>query len=293
MITRSFSFRVLTSLLFLAFSFVALVPFAQAALPPAPPCHRYGYIEKYDVDTNTLPPNVTVRKDVTVLKQPSRDGIHVLYFLENSGSKPLVVQYKDPYKTQIKLVDGKAYNKDSGIIVWLERTGAHMYQPGSNSLDSLVRIDGKMTDDWAFSSDTKPAPSASVRFSIAAQHDGQPVNITGTLSYTLLEYDCSTGKVVIVDTVVTTPATPAMPSTAVLFVQNLSFRMRSVAVSNLQQFLVSQGLLTADLVTGYFGPKTLAAVKAFQRQQSITPVSGFFGPLTRTKANSTASGSSY
>jgi peptidoglycan hydrolase-like protein with peptidoglycan-binding domain len=128
-----------------------------------------------------------------------------------------------------------------------------------------------------------------VRFSIAAQYNGKPTTITGTLSYTLLEHDCATGKVAIADI----STVPAIPPTTVSFDQNLSFGMRSAAVSTLQQFLVSRVLLSSDSVTGYFGPKTLAAVKALQSQQGIVPVSGFFGPLTRAKANAIVSGTAY
>ncbi len=297
MITQSFSVRVLTSILFLTFSFVALAPFAQAMSIDGN-CYRYSYTERYVVDTNTLPPFVTVRKEV------SPDGINTSYFLYNESSKPLIVQYKgSSIQTQLKLADSKAYYKSSYDTDWFEITDTLFSEINKSSYDtgwfkkitdtSYSAISSSLyyfvdIDSVIFRSNTKPAPLAPVRFSIAAQYNGQPVNITGTLSYILLDRDCSTGKIVIADTVVTTPSAP---TAAVSFVQNLSFRMRSVAVSNLQQFLVSQGLLAADLVTGYFGPKTLAAVKAFQRQQSITPVSGFFGPLTRVKANSVAIGS--
>lgn len=56
-------------------------------------------------------------------------------------------------------------------------------------------------------------------------------------------------------------------------------------VVELQNFLISRGHLTAGNNTGFFGPLTLAAVKAFQSAQNISPVSGFFGPLTRAAAN--------
>lgn len=69
------------------------------------------------------------------------------------------------------------------------------------------------------------------------------------------------------------------------FDTNLTVGARGSAVIELQQFLISRGHLAADNATGYFGPLTLAAVKAFQSSQGILPVSGFFGPLTRGKAN--------
>ncbi|MDZ4227351.1 MAG: peptidoglycan-binding protein, partial [Patescibacteria group bacterium] len=44
---------------------------------------------------------------------------------------------------------------------------------------------------------------------------------------------------------------------------------RGSEVSSLQKFLVGRGLLTADLVTGYYGPLTESAVRNLQSQQGI------------------------
>ncbi|MBI5456672.1 peptidoglycan-binding protein [Candidatus Kaiserbacteria bacterium] len=57
-------------------------------------------------------------------------------------------------------------------------------------------------------------------------------------------------------------------------------------VVELQNFLITQTHLAAYNNTGFFGPLTLAGVKAFQTAQNISPASGFFGPLTRAAANS-------
>ena len=72
-------------------------------------------------------------------------------------------------------------------------------------------------------------------------------------------------------------------------------------VRALQQFLVSQGLTTPDNVTGYYGPITESAIKAFQRANNIIsygdPIStgyGFVGPSTRARINQImASGQTY
>lgn len=72
------------------------------------------------------------------------------------------------------------------------------------------------------------------------------------------------------------------------FSVNLSFGARGQDVIDLQGFLVAQGLFASDNATGYFGNVTLAAVKKFQIQHGIAPVSGYFGPLTRAKVNSIA-----
>src|SRR3989344_2002960 len=59
-------------------------------------------------------------------------------------------------------------------------------------------------------------------------------------------------------------------------------------VTTLQQFLISQGLLSSDSATGYFGPLTMAAVQKWQAANGIvssgTPEStgyGRVGPATR------------
>jgi hypothetical protein len=64
---------------------------------------------------------------------------------------------------------------------------------------------------------------------------------------------------------------------------------RGAAVTSLQEFLIARGHLSAGNNTAYFGPLTLAAVKAFQSSQGVQPVSGFFGPLTRAAANALGS----
>lgn len=69
------------------------------------------------------------------------------------------------------------------------------------------------------------------------------------------------------------------------FVANLSYGMTGSAVTALQQFLATQGDYTGP-VTGNFLKLTFQAVKQFQISNNISPASGYFGPLTRAKANS-------
>lgn len=69
------------------------------------------------------------------------------------------------------------------------------------------------------------------------------------------------------------------------FDQNLYFGLqKNVGVTALQEFLTEQNLYTGP-ITGNFFSLTLKAVKAFQTSKGITPVSGYFGPLTREAAN--------
>ncbi|MDQ3014321.1 MAG: peptidoglycan-binding protein [bacterium] len=67
--------------------------------------------------------------------------------------------------------------------------------------------------------------------------------------------------------------------------QNLGYgekdRMTNGSVMNYQVFLKLHGYLFVE-PTGYFGPLTLAATKAFQKAFGI-PTTGFVGPLTRAQ----------
>lgn len=71
----------------------------------------------------------------------------------------------------------------------------------------------------------------------------------------------------------------------VSFTNNLSYGMTGPEVSQLQEFLMTQGVLGAQYDTGNFYSLTLQAVKTFQTKEGITPVSGFVGPITRGVIN--------
>lgn len=73
-----------------------------------------------------------------------------------------------------------------------------------------------------------------------------------------------------------------------VFTQNLYYGLQNNSqVTQLQEFLTSQGLYSGP-VTGNYYFLTLAAVKAFQMQQGITPAAGYFGPITMVAANKIA-----
>lgn len=73
------------------------------------------------------------------------------------------------------------------------------------------------------------------------------------------------------------------------FTKDLSIGMTDGDVSKLQAYLNSHGFPVATVglpgstghETNYFGPATKAAVMKFQAAHGISPVSGYFGPLTR------------
>lgn len=55
-------------------------------------------------------------------------------------------------------------------------------------------------------------------------------------------------------------------------------------VTILQEFLSDEGVYSGP-ITGNFYSLTLRGVKNFQEREGIEPVAGYFGPLTRTRAN--------
>lgn len=69
------------------------------------------------------------------------------------------------------------------------------------------------------------------------------------------------------------------------FDKNLYYGLQNDnSVIELQEFLVDQGVYSGPITGNYFS-LTLKAVKEFQSANLISPASGYFGPLTRQKAN--------
>ncbi|MEW5805640.1 MAG: peptidoglycan-binding protein [Patescibacteria group bacterium] len=74
-------------------------------------------------------------------------------------------------------------------------------------------------------------------------------------------------------------------TTTFQFLNNLSFGMSLAPdVAELQKRLQAEGLFDGP-ITGYFGPLTLSAVKAYQQKYGISPISGYVGPITRGHLN--------
>lgn len=74
-------------------------------------------------------------------------------------------------------------------------------------------------------------------------------------------------------------------ASAAEFNKNLGYGIKNNSdVSKLQEFLTEEGLYSGP-ITGNFFSLTLKAVKSFQAREQISPVSGFFGNLTRNKVN--------
>lgn len=101
-------------------------------------------------------------------------------------------------------------------------------------------------------------------------------------------------------TQLTAPSAQIAPQTSAQCPQlsrNLTRGARGPDVAQLQQFLVSKKVLSADSATGFFGPLTENAVKAWQTEAQIiylgTPATtgfGAVGPLTRQRIAQSCSG---
>jgi hypothetical protein len=92
------------------------------------------------------------------------------------------------------------------------------------------------------------------------------------------------GQVLGASTSATTPQGQVLGASAFNFTMTLSLGSQNGDVTALQNFLTEQGLYTGP-ITGYFGPLTQAAVKAFQQKYGIS-ATGLVGPLTRAELNS-------
>jgi len=85
---------------------------------------------------------------------------------------------------------------------------------------------------------------------------------------------------------------PKAPFKQFIFQRNLSFGQSGADVKELQKFLNARGFKVSVSGPGApgqetlkFGPATRAAVIKFQKANNIKPAVGYFGPITRKKAN--------
>lgn len=74
-------------------------------------------------------------------------------------------------------------------------------------------------------------------------------------------------------------------SAAVVFNTDLTIGSTGTSVTALQTWLIGKGYSIPAGATGYFGAQTKAAVAAWQAASGITPAVGYFGPVSRAKAN--------
>ena len=95
----------------------------------------------------------------------------------------------------------------------------------------------------------------------------------------------STGTKTTPTPTVTIPQTSSVPTSATVITYGLAKGMENTQVTRLQQLLAKdKSVYPEGLVTGYFGPATERAVKAFQKKHGLEQV-GYVGPRTRALLN--------
>lgn len=80
-------------------------------------------------------------------------------------------------------------------------------------------------------------------------------------------------------------ASATAPAGECVFERNLAVGLRGNDVSCLQGYLIKGGFLKVS-ATGYFGPATSAALRAWQQSSGVA-ATGYFGPLSRAKYRAT------
>ena len=81
-------------------------------------------------------------------------------------------------------------------------------------------------------------------------------------------------------------------TTSTTFTSDMTVGSTGAQVTALQQMLVANGhlVMPAGVSMGYFGSLTQAAVAKWQAANGVSPAAGYFGPISRAKANSMGGG---
>ncbi len=80
-------------------------------------------------------------------------------------------------------------------------------------------------------------------------------------------------------------ATTVDAQASYVFTRNLTIGSTGADVTELQNFLISNGNTIPAGATGYFGSQTRDALAAYQTAKGITPAVGYFGPITMASIN--------
>ncbi|MFZ6022438.1 MAG: peptidoglycan-binding protein, partial [Patescibacteria group bacterium] len=86
-----------------------------------------------------------------------------------------------------------------------------------------------------------------------------------------------------------TSSTTTGSTSSYTFTKNLTIGSTGDDVKQLQSILIAGGYLKIATPTTWFGPMTKAALIEWQKANGVSPTSGYFGPLSRAKINSTGS----
>ncbi len=192
---------------------------------------------------------------------------------------------KNTYSASIN--NGAATTASTAVTLTISRTGnANQMQVSNTSNFSNVEwIAYKNTHPWTLTSGSG-TKTVYVRF-------GNNGTVLGTArdSITLVERVVPAAQTA-TSTALQTPQGQVLGASTYNFAQPLQLGSTGPDVTELQKILIAAGYLKIDTPTGYFGPITVAAVKAYQSAHGLEPV-GIVGPKTRALLNkgTTSSGS--
>ncbi|MES2986055.1 MAG: peptidoglycan-binding protein [Patescibacteria group bacterium] len=166
----------------------------------------------------------------------------------------------------------------------------------------IITVDGSIAAGTTFSQTISGlSPNTTYRYrAFATNSAGKGASVSGTFT-TPLAPVTSTPSTSVTNVTTTSSGSGYTSSTnsgssatkntgTVQFTRDLSMGMKNDTVKALQVYLNNNGFKIAasgagspGLETTYFGPATRIALMNFQRANGISPASGFFGPLTRSK----------
>lgn len=251
-------------------------------------------------DSNS--PNSVFRFIVDQLEDstPSGDYSNVTTTTKDSGDGTyyLHVQAKDLAGNESEVVSVSAILDNTAPIITLSGSnpvsltvGDSFSDPGATAVDNL---DGIVTVTTSGSVDTNNTGEYTITYEA---QDG--VHNTSTKTRTVVVNSAPSGggggssgggssrtssvSATTTEIVPETSGGVVLGITTFRFLIDLSLGMENNDVRELQTRLIKDGYLTVP-ATGYFGPKTLAAVKSYQLAHRL-PTTGFFGPMTRSIIN--------
>jgi peptidoglycan hydrolase-like protein with peptidoglycan-binding domain len=199
------------------------------------------------------------------------------------------------------------YQTADGSFEFQHGTGADSFTPVTTSY-AVLALSGKTLPVATLTPPQAPEVPASTPTPTPPPPAPAPVGggggapISGPLSVGYVAVPASTTPILVASTTqgvvlgtsteAVTSASSTPPSVAstttsspsYTFTYNLKYGMQDGAVGELQKLLIAHQLLNVVAPTGWFGPRTLAAVKVFQGQNEI-PATGFVGPMTRGVLN--------
>ena len=156
-----------------------------------------------------------------------------------------------------------------------------------NSGSDIATLQQILVDQGYLSSDSVsgyfgPATAAALQ-QFQTAHGIDPLGGVGPRTRDVLNGLASTPSIPATPPAQTSQVNAPVTNGSVTFTESMTIGAQDTQVLSLQQLLVSLGFLNTD-PTGYFGPATFAAVKAFQTAHGLEAV-GSVGPQTRAALN--------